>query len=315
MLWIDAAAIEQHLSYPRAVSVLRAAFCDGAYQAPLRHHHTIKSPDRPDATLLLMPAWHPGGLTGVKVVSVYPGNRAQGRPAVQGIYLLMDMATGAPLATLDGTELTRRRTAAASLLAAQALARKESRRLLMVGAGAIARHLAFAYAGAFDLSVIRVWGRSPGRAQQMVEELVEKGWRAEVALDLRGAVEAADIVSCATLASEPLVLGDWLSPGTHLDLVGGFTPAMREADDGAIKKARIYVDTLDGAVKEAGDLVRPLAAGVISISAICGDLPGLIRGSAEGRRSAQDITLFKSVGTAVEDLAVASEVYRRFSMT
>jgi alanine dehydrogenase len=315
MLWIDAAAIEQHLSYSRAVSVLRAAFGDSSYQAPLRHHHTIQHADQPDATLLLMPAWHPGGLMGVKVVSVYPGNRAQGRPAVQGTYLLLDMATGAPLSMLDGTELTRRRTAAASVLAAQHLARKESRKLVIVGAGAIARHLAAAYAEAFDLDEIWVWSRSAGKAQPMVDELVEKGWNAKVAEDLRRAVEAADIVSSATLAGEPLVFGDWLSPGTHLDLVGGFTPAMREADDSAVKKARIYVDTFDGAVREAGDLVRPLGAGVISISAICGDLPGLTRGTAPGRRSAQEITLFKSVGTAIEDLAVAAEVYRRVSRT
>lgn len=311
MLWIDAAAIEQLLSYSRAVAALRAAFGDSSYQAPVRHHHTIQHADQPDATLLLMPAWHPGGLMGVKVVSVYPGNRAQGKPAVQGTYLLLDTATGAPLSMLDGTELTRRRTAAASVLAAQYLARKESRRLLIIGAGAIARHLAAAYAEGFDLDEIRVWSRSASSAQRMVGELVEKGWNARVAEDLRRAVEAADIVSAATLAREPLVFGDWLSPGTHLDLVGGFTPAMREADDDAVKKARIYVDTFDGAVREAGDLVRPLGAGVISVASICGDLPGLVRGAAPGRRSAQEITLFKSVGTAIEDLAVAADVYRQ----
>src|SRR5262249_52736590 len=162
--------------YERAVSVLKEAFCSGAYHVPLRHHHTLQTADGPPATLLLMPAWVSSGLMGVKVVSVYPENRSRGLPAVQGTYLLFDATTGAPLAALDGTELTRRRTAAASLLAARSLARKDSRTLLVVGAGAIARHLAAAYAEGFALDRIQVWNRSPDNAQSMVKELVDKGW-------------------------------------------------------------------------------------------------------------------------------------------
>ena len=311
LLWVDSASIERHLSYGRAISALREAFCDDAVFVPLRHHHTIQNPDEPDATLLLMPAFRPSGFMGVKVVSVYPGNRDKGLVAVQGVYLLFDAKTGAPLSLFDGTELTRRRTAAASVLAAEALARKDSRKLLLVGAGAIARHLASAYAERFELDEIRVWSRSIARARTMAEELACKGWSAEATLDLEGAVRAADIVSTATLAREPLIFGDWLSPGTHLDLVGGFTPEMREADDAAVQKARVYVDTFDGALKEAGDLVKPLMSGVLSIAAVRGDLSGLCRGTAPARQSREEITLFKSVGTALEDLAVAAEVYRR----
>jgi ornithine cyclodeaminase len=159
---------------------------------------------------------------------------------------------------------------------------------------------------------VTIWNRTNANAVKLGFQLAGEGFVADVTDDL-AEVASADIVSCATLAAEPLVRGEWLRPGTHLDLVGGFTPKMREADDEAMRRARVYVDTRGGAMKEAGDIVDPLARGVIADSDIKGDLFGLCRGEEKGRGSVDEITLFKSVGTAIEDLAAAMLVWRGLS--
>jgi ornithine cyclodeaminase len=295
------------LTFPRLIEALRKAFRSDVV-TPERHHHTIARPGAPAATLLLMPAWTDaaGGYVGVKIASVYPGNAARGLPSVMASYVLMDGDTGAPLALIDGGALTLWRTAAASVLAASYLARPDASRLVMVGAGALAPYLIAAHAGARPVAQVLIWNRNPGRAEKLAASLTGRTYAVEAVADLEAAVRAADIVSCATLSSEPLVKGDWLQPGAHLDLVGAFTPAMRESDDAAVRRARVYVDTRAGALAEAGDIVQPLKSGVIAEADICGDLFDLCRGAVEGRRSAEEITLFKSVGTALEDLAAAS---------
>jgi ornithine cyclodeaminase len=175
----------------------------------------------------------------------------------------------------------------------------------MVGAGALAPYLIEAHASVRPIAEVHVWNRDPARAEALVSRLVHRPFAVRVADDLEAAVRAADIVSCATLSPTPVVRGAWLRPGAHLDLVGAFTPAMRESDDEAVKRARLYVDTREGGLKEAGDIVQPLQAGVITRADIVGDLFDLCRGQAPGRRSADEITLFKSVGTALEDLTAA----------
>jgi ornithine cyclodeaminase len=247
----------------------------------------------------------------VKVVAVHPGNAARGRSSVSGAYLLMEGGTGAPLAIVDGQALTLWRTAAASALAASYLARADAVRLVMVGAGALAPYLVEAHASVRPIAEVTVWNRNAAGAEAVASVLAGKPFRVRAATDLEAAVRAADIVSCATLSSEPLVMGAWLAPGAHLDLVGAFTPAMRECDDAAVQRARLYVDTRDGALKEGGDIVQPLAAGLIGRADIVGDLFDLCRGEAPGRRSAEEVTLFKSVGTALEDLAAAALAYSR----
>ena len=219
----------------------------------------------------------------------------------------MDGCTGEPLAVLDADELTAWRTAAASLLAASRLARPDSAVLAVVGAGRIARQLVAAYQSTFALRRIVVWNRHLERARRLVSELGLA--QAEVSTDLASACAAADIITCATLAEAPLVRGDWLGPGTHLDLVGGFKPTMRETDDAAVRCARVYVDSLHGALTEAGDIMAPLKDGVISESDIVGDLFALMQGRAPGRRNEREVTLFKSVGHALEDLVAAATVY------
>lgn len=303
--FLDAAAVRDATPWPALVGALREAFREGCVLPP-RHHHTLKVPGGPDATLLLMPAWRPGAALGVKVVNVFPGNGERGLPAVSGVYLLFSAATGEPVALLDGAELTARRTAAASALAATFLARPDARRMVVVGTGRLAPELVAAHASVRPVREVLVWGRDRSKATALAARLGERtGLAAEAAADLEAAVRGADIVSCATTSASPLVRGAWLAAGAHLDLVGGFTPAMREADDEAVRRARVWVDTLDGATREAGDIVQPLRNGALAADAIAGDLFGLCRGSAGGRADPKEITLFKSVGTALEDLAAA----------
>jgi ornithine cyclodeaminase len=312
---IAAADIAAALTYPALVEALKDAFRSDI-TVPLRHHHTVPQPGRGSATLLLMPAWSAGEpaerFLGCKIVTVFPDNAAAGQPSLHGSYLLMSGATGAPLALMDAAALTAWRTAAASALASTYLAREDAAHLVMIGAGALAPHLVRAHAAVRPIKRVTLWNRTRSRAISVAFGLTVSGIDVTVAEaeDLESAVAEADIVCCATLASAPLVRGRWLRPGTHVDLVGGFTPKMREADDEAVRRARIYVDTRAGALKEAGDVVIPLRRKVIAKADIRGDLVGLCRGTAKGRTTDKQITLFKSVGTAIEDLAAAILVWR-----
>jgi ornithine cyclodeaminase len=311
MRFVGAAEIDSVLDYPSLADALAQAFREGVV-APVRHHHTIER-DGETATLLLMPAWDPGGdgFIGVKIATVFPLNAARARPSVMGTYLLLAGDSGEPLAAFDGMALTLWRTAAASALAAGFLARKDASRMAMIGAGALAPRLIAAHAAIRPIAEVTVWNRTPEAAERLAASLDRPGLRVTVTRDREAAVAEADIVSVATMSRTPLVEGGWLKRGAHLDLVGAYTPEMREADDEAVRRARVHVDTHGGAEKEAGDIVQPLAAGVIGKADIAGDLFDLCRGTAPGRRSDDEITLFKSVGSAIEDLAAAVLVWRR----
>jgi ornithine cyclodeaminase len=296
-------ADEVHAALPWAdlADALEDAFIDGSTEVPLRHTHDLQG----DGSLLLMPAWSSAAL-GVKLVTVMPGAAARGTGTVQASYLLLDRGTGTPIALIDGEALTLRRTAAASALAAQVLAKPDAQRLLIVGTGRLAPWLAQAHVALQpELAQVAVWGRNVDAAEDVVEQLREEGIDAEVALDLRQAVGNAELVSCATTSREPLVRGQWLAPGTHLDLVGGFRRDMREVDDDAVLRARVVVDTYAGALAEAGDLLQPIERGVIARSHVVAELAQVLRGEVRGRLSSADVTLFKSVGSALEDLAAA----------
>ena len=307
MLTIDADAVKRLTEFAPLVEAIRSMFRKDCVM-PARHHHTVEVPGEPDATSLLMPAWTVGEYLGVKLVNVFPGNQARGLPAVSGVYVLFDGTTGEALAMIDGGELTARRTAAASALAGDYLARKDASRLLIVATGRLAANQVGAWRAVRPIGRVAVWGRDRGRAARVVEQL-DSGIEASVATDLQAAVAGADIISCATLASEPLIRGDWLLPGQHLDLIGGFTPAMREADDEAVRRATVFCDTRAGATVEAGDLTQPLESGVLKPEGIAADLYDLCRGDHAGRSSDDEITLFKSTGAALEDLAAALLAY------
>ncbi len=295
----SAAEVHAALPWPALADALHAAFVAGA-EVPLRHAHALSPRD----TLLLMPAWN-ARVVLLKLVTVMPEAAA----TVQATVLVLDRASGEPLALLDGEALTLRRTAAASALAARHLARADAQRLLIVGSGRLAGWMARAHAALRPgLAHIAVWSRRPEAAQALARELADEGLPVEHTIDLQAAVRAAHIVCCATTSTTPLVRGDWLVPGMHLDLVGGFRRDMREADDAAVQRARVVVDSYAGALAEAGDLTQPLANGAIARSHILAELAELLREGRGGRAHVGDITLFKSVGTALEDLAAAQLV-------
>lgn len=302
--------VRDSLDFPSLVARLRESFRGGA-TVPVRHHHTIPKAEEPDATLLLMPAWQDGGDVGVKVVTVTPGNGQRSLPAVMGVYLYLDGVSGAPRAIIDGPMLTLRRTAAVSALASDYLSRRDAESLVMVGSGALAPHLIEAHAAVRPIRRVAVWNHRPERAQELAEALSGGPLAVTAVTDLQAAVGDADIISCATLSQTPLVQGAWLRPGQHLDLVGGFTPLMREADDEAVRRAQVFVDTRDGALKEAGDIVEPIAQGILTPEAIIADLLELSRRDDPLPRDAETITFFKSVGSALSDLSAAQLLVER----
>ncbi|MGM0985833.1 MAG: ornithine cyclodeaminase family protein [Pseudomonadota bacterium] len=305
---ITAEQVSASLAWPALVERLATTFREGV-ESPPRHHHAMHRPDG-EATMLLMPAWERAGYIGVKMVNVFPQNADHGLPAIAGVYLLSEGAHGRPLACIDGSELTRRRTAAASALAARELARDEAASLLVVGTGKLAPMVIEAHAAVRPISRVRIWGRHPAKAERLAAEYADR-FDAAAVTDLEAATREADVVSCVTLSSAPLILGDWLAPGTHLDLIGAFRPTMRETDARCLARSEVFVDTYAGARGEAGDILQAIDEGGFSFDAIRGELAEVLRGERPGRSSDDAITLFKSVGASLEDLAAAIEVWER----
>ena len=307
MKFIDADTIRQVLDPAALVEALRAAFADpDRAVVPERQHYPID--ESLQATLLVMPAWQRGGWLGVKVVGHFPQNRAQGLPGLYGSYLLSSARTGQPVAVLDGTELTRWRTAAASALAADALAPTDVAEHLLVGAGNVAAAIPACYAAVRNVALTRVWSRTPAGAQALVDQLRAQGHAAEVAPDLREGVRTADVITAATSATSPLVLAQDVRAGTHVDLIGAFTPQMVEADEALITSASLFVDVRE-ALHEAGDLTGPLARGILHESDVAATLADLAGRAHPGRQREDEVTVFKSVGTALEDLVAAGLVW------
>ena len=301
---LNAAQVAAASPYRDIVEALRQGFREPA-TTPVRHHHD----PLPTTTLLLMPAWT-AQWTGLKVVTVKTDNPALGLPTVQGSYLLLDNATGAPVVMMDGTELTRRRTAAASALAADYLARPDASVHAIVGAGALAVHFAKAHAAVRPIAKTLICNRTVEKAEAVAAQLRADGMQAE-ACDIEAAIRQADIVSGVTGSTVALIKGAWIKPGTHIDLAGAFKPTMRETDGDAVAMAQVFVDTRDGALAEAGDLIQAQAEGKFDFAAVKGDLFDLTQGRNRGRQNGREITLFKSCGTALEDLATAVMIHVR----
>lgn len=296
--------VERLLQWMPLIDALDQAFRRGA-ESPPRPHFDIRVPGEAKGNLLLMPAWVEGRHIGLKTVTVFPGNAARSEPSVNAQYLLFSATTGRLAANFEGGTLTVRRTAAASALASRYLSRPDARRLLIAGSGRLSPNLAAAHAAVRDFDEIAIWGRNPAKAAAVADALERSGLPARPAADLESEVRAADIVSCCTLAQEPIIRGEWLKSGAHLDLVGAFTPQMREADDTALTRGRVFVDTFEGALTESGELVQALAKGTLKRDDIEASLFELTRGEHAGRTDAEDITIFKSVGCSLEDLAAA----------
>jgi len=307
MKTLDADQTRAHLIFERLVPALRDAFVGDA-TVPPRHVHTVEAGgDR--GTVLIMPAWSDAGYLGIKTINIFPGNSARGLPGLHATYVLYDAHTGVPLAQLDGNEITAHRTAAASALGASYLSRKDASTLLVLGTGRVARLLPAAHASTRSIRRVRVWNHRPEGARALATEWRHAGWDAEAVEDLAAGVRTADIVSCATLATVPLVRGEWLAPGSHLDLIGSFTPAMKEAHPSCFADARVFVDTEEAPTK-AGDLLDAFAANALTPEGIQATLAQLCRGERPGRLSPSERTVFKAVGSALEDLAAATLVWQ-----
>ena len=303
----DAAATAAALPFDRLIPALRTLFATGCV-VPQRQVHEVRSAGGLQFTSLIMPAWLEGQYYGVKTINIAPGNAQHGLPGLHASYLLFDANTGVPLALIDGDQITARRTAAVSALAASYLAPTHASHLLIVGAGRIAHLLADAYRVVRPITQVSVWARSSDQAQRLAAGLRQRGMAATAQCDLAAAASQAHIVACATLATAPVMQGRWLSGGSHLDLIGSFTPAMREADDDCFVGASLFVDT-DEALQKSGDLLGPISRGLLCAADVRGTLGQLASGRAVGRRSPTERTVFKAVGTALADLAAAMVVF------
>ena len=311
MRLFENAEIDSALSYPSLIDILDDAFRSEVI-APKRAQYAIERPGDENAILLTMPAWSGPSVAkpyiGTKILSVFFGNGQRNLPGVMGAYLLMDGETGKPLAVMDGNRLTIWRTAAASALASRYMSNPEASHMLMVGAGALAPFIIKAHRSVRPLTDIAIWARRPEAAEAVVAALAQDGIEARAASDLEGEARTADIISCATNATEPLIHGHWLKREAHLDLIGGFTMQMREADADALHRARVVVDSAK-AIEEGGDVAVAIAEGSYSADKVAGTLTDLCQGKIAGPVEGGGITLFKSVGVALEDLAAAIAVW------
>jgi len=310
MQHLDAGRIHAIADYPGLVAALKAMNREGV-DAIDRMLLSEKRSDGGQNDWLMLPAWRFGKNFGIKLVSVFPDNPAQSLPAVQGIYALFEGKTGAAVATLDGAALTLVKTAANSAMAADLLARPDSATLLVAGGGALAPHLIAAHCAMRPISRVLWWNRRSEVLQAPAAVLRRQGIDVEITSDLADAVATADIVSTATRATQPIIRGDWLKPGCHLDLVGGYLPEMREADDAAFTRApRHYVDARLTTIEVAGDVTQPIRDGLAAAQDFI-DMFDLNRNPALGREDVQEITWFKSGGGGHEDLAVAQYLFER----
>ena len=309
MLALGSPDVAAALPWQALIEAIERIAVDPNAVSPERTLHSLPVPDGADATLLLKPAWVVGGSIVVKGVAVHPDNGARGLPMVNAGVLLLDASTGVVIGACDGNELTTRRTAAASAVAARRLARDDAHHLLVVGTGALAPRALEAHAHVRDYHRISVWGRRPDAAAALIDDVGSAVDVEMVAVaDLDAAVAAADVITCATGSTESLVTGELLRPGTHVDLIGAFNASMRESDDATIARASVWVDTVEDALL-AGDLAQPIASGTFGADQIKGDLRSLVAGPESARVDADEITVFKSVGTALEDLAAAELVF------
>lgn len=293
------------LEFSSLIEALRQAYRSADTIAPPPHRHAILAPRDAAGILEMSPAWRVGDRFGVKITTAF--DAASGGPGAEGAYVLMDADSGKPLAVFDAAALTARCTAAASALAASYLARPDCERLLMIGGGLLASHLLAAHASVRPIRNVLIWDRDTDKAERLAHRLTRRTLKVVATDDLQRAVNGAHIVCCIAAEAEPVLNGHWLPLGVHLDLVGGTTPALRQADDETLHRARVFVDAREAALAEAGDLAQPIRAGAFDPDDVAGDLFDLTRGTRAGRRFHDQITLFKSVGHALEDLAAAKQ--------
>lgn len=301
--YADAETVDRLLDYPGLIEALRAAHRAGAM--PQMRTNVMSDAGSDANKFVSLVAWASGDLIAVKLVGVFPGNTSLSppQPSVQGLVALTSGKTGAPLLTADGAALTFRKTAADSALGADFLARRDARTLLVVGAGGLAPHVILAHLAVRpSISRILIWNRNTGKAEALARKLRHLPADLSAVPDLNTALPEADIISCVTMATEPLVHGKLLKPGAHVDLIGAYLPDMREADDDVVRRAgQFFVDTRMGC-EGSGEIAGPLATGLITRNDIVADLFDLCTGRHPGRSSDSQITLYKNVGGGHLDL-------------
>jgi len=305
--------INENTDFPKLIAALKKGFASDDIMVPMRHHHDFPNPEvGADSTLLLMPAWHSGKMAGVKIATVSPENSRFDLPSIQAVYVLLDALKGTVKAMLQAQSLTAKRTAAASALASSFLSRADASSLLMIGTGALSTNLILAHASVRPIKNVYVWGRNFEKAQSVCDALKAEDFDCRPVTAIEEKITEVDIVSSATLSPDPLIFGKHLKIGQHIDLVGAYKKDMREADDETLQKASVYIDTFQGGLKESGDIAIPLKTGALKKEDIKGDLFGLCSGKVKGRSNPEEITYFKSVGHALEDLTAASYYYQKF---
>ncbi len=307
---IEAADVHRVLEFPMVIEALRATF-GGRASAPPRLMYRLDGARSHDVFALL-PAWS-DDVVGVKAFTYLPENAKKGNEVLHANILLFDRRSGVPLALVEGRSVTFWRTAAMTALAADYLARRDAARLLVCGTGNLSPYLALAHAAIRPIREIGIWGRNREKAARVVEEL--RGRRADLDIqvvdDLASAASESEIICCATASREPIVLGEWVRPGTHASFIGNHERDARECDTDMVVKSRIYVDSRVNVLNEAGEILIPIAEGRLRETDVVGELSGLCAGRVAGRAGDEEITLFKSVGTALADLAAAQLVAQR----
>lgn len=310
MKFIDGDEVHERLDYPSLVAALEA------------HHHRdidiVRSevleqptPDGGTSHYLVLPSWQTGRAIGTKLVTVFPQNEhnGSGLPTVQALVLLFDGTNGKPMACIDGTALTLRKTAGDSALGTKFLANPAPERMLMVGAGALGPHMIMAHQALRpSIKHVSIWNRTASRAEALAANLAIDGVTIEATSDLEGAARSADLISCATMAIDPLIKGDWLKPGAHLDLVGSYQTDMHECDMTAMARGAVFTDSPWSAIRDCGEITTALAEGVITLDDILADNFTLARGEHPGRTSKDEITIYVNGGGGHLDLMVAQHL-------
>ncbi len=311
---IDEQFIEKNTDFLELIQKLKLNFSDKNVIVPIRHHHDFPNPiTNKDSTLLLMPAWNPGKDAGVKIVTISPENGRFELPSINGTYIYFDAVNGTLKAILEAKSLTAKRTAATSALASSYLSREDSNSLLMIGTGALSANLIKAHASVRPIKNVFVWGRDYKKAQTICDQLSHENFTSTPIKFIKEKISDVAIISSATLSETPLVLGKVLQSGQHIDLVGAYKKDMREADNDTISRASVFVDTFEGGLKESGDIMIPLQEGIIQESDIKADLFELCANAKQGRVNSEEITVFKSVGHALEDLTAANYYYNKYN--
>ena len=311
MQFFDQSAVQQALPYSILMDAIAAGLQE-PIESPARSHY---EPNHDQSTVLIMPAWKPQNLMGVKLVSVWPGNSAIGQSAVSAVYVLISCSNGNPIAVLDGTELTLRRTAATAALGARILARKNAQTLLVVGTGALCVPMVQAHTSAMSFARVLIWGRKTAKTQEIVDQLALLGIQAEAATDLQSTLAIADVVAVATTATEPFIRSAWIQPGTHVGLIGAFTVNMAEAEPALMARAQVFVDSRDAVLEKGGEVFQAIQQGIMAPTDIVAELAQLTHKPHLGwRADGQAITVFKTVGFASLDLIAAELVFNAKAM-